>query len=52
MAAAISRYERFIEADATADPTPTLYGTFEDAVSGLRTSIPSLRARLEALIAQ
>jgi len=36
---------------ARSDPTPVKYATFEQAVAGLRTSIPELRQRLETLIA-
>jgi spore coat protein H len=49
--ASIDRYEQLIGAAAHADPTPTKYTSFDNAVSGLRASIPDMRARLEGLIA-
>jgi spore coat protein H len=51
MVAAIDRYAGVIGDAAHADPTPAKYLTFDQAVSGLRDSIPSMRARLEGLIA-
>lgn len=51
MVASIDRYSGVIRSAARADPTPTKYAPFEQAVSGLRASIPALRARLEQLIA-
>jgi spore coat protein H len=51
MVAAIDRYTAVIGDAARSDPTPTKYSTFDQAVSGLRSSIPAIRARLEALIA-
>ena len=52
MTATINRHERFIEAEAMADPTPTMYGTFAESVMGIRNSIPAQRERLEAMIAE
>jgi ubiquinone biosynthesis protein UbiJ len=49
--AAIDRYAAVIGDAARSDPTPTKYSTFDAAVSSLRSSIPSMRARLETLIA-
>jgi spore coat protein H len=51
MLAAIDRHVDFIQAEARADPTPTVYGTFEGSVEYLRSQIPSLRARFEQLLA-
>ena len=51
MTAAIDRHAGFIRAEVLADPTPLTYGTFDDAVSGLRNSIPALRARFEQILA-
>jgi spore coat protein CotH len=51
MVTAIDRYTEVIGDAARADPTPAKYLTFDQAVSGLRSSIPSMRARLEGLIA-
>ncbi len=51
MDATIDRYLDVIGDAARADPTPTVYSTFDAAVSGLRSSLPSIRARLEELIA-
>ena len=51
MVATINRYAQVIGDTARADPTPTKYGTFDQAVLGLRSSIPEMRARLETLIA-
>jgi spore coat protein CotH len=51
MTAAIDRYAALIADAAHADPTPNKYSTFDQAVSGLRSSLPSMRARLEKLIA-
>jgi hypothetical protein len=51
MVAAIDRYAAVIGDAARSDPTPTKYSTFDAAVSSLRSSIPSMRARLETLIA-
>jgi hypothetical protein len=52
MVANIDRYAQLIGDAARADPTPTKYSTFDNAVAGLRSSIPALRARLEKLIAE
>jgi spore coat protein H len=49
---AINEHADFVRAEAEADPTPPSYGSFESAVSTLRTSIPALRSRLEQLIAE
>jgi spore coat protein H len=49
--ASIDRYEQLIGDAARADPTPNMYSSFDNAVSGLRYSIPDIRARLEGLIA-
>ena len=46
----IARYEAFIADEAHADPTPSMYTSFDSAVAVLRDSIPDLRARLETLI--
>lgn len=51
MVSAIDRYVAVIADAAHADPTPTKYSTFDQAVAALRGSIPSMRARLEKLIA-
>jgi hypothetical protein len=51
MVAAINRYASVIGDAARADPTPTKYTTFDQAVAGLRTVLPDMRARLEKLIA-
>jgi len=51
MGAAIDRYTSVIGDAARSDPTPNKYSTFDQAVSGLRSVIPAMRARLEALIA-
>jgi spore coat protein H len=51
MVAAVDRYAGVIGDAARADPTPNKYSTFDQAVSGLRSSIPAIRARLESLIA-
>ena len=52
LTATINRYERFIEAEAAADPTISMYGTFAESVLGIRSSISAQRERLEALIAE
>jgi spore coat protein H len=52
MVAAIDRYTRLLADAAHADPTPPKYATFDQAVAGLRSSIPAMRARLESLIAE
>ena len=52
MLANINRHAQLIGDAARSDPTPTKYSTFDQAVSGLRSSIPALRARLEKLIAE
>lgn len=52
MVAAIDRYTRLLADAAHADPTPPKYATFDQAVAGLKSSIPALRARLETLIAE
>jgi spore coat protein H len=51
MVATINRYASVIGDAARADPTPTKYTTFDQAVSGLRALIPDMRGRLENLIA-
>ena len=52
MTATIDRYLALIGNAARADPTPTKYSSFDQAVISLRNLIPSMRARLETLIAQ
>jgi spore coat protein CotH len=52
MLAAISRHAAFIGDSARADPTPTKYSSFDQAVQNLRYTIPEQRTRLERLIAQ
>ncbi len=47
----IERHREYIGAEARVDPTPTMYGTFDGAVSGLRDGIPAMRDRLERLLA-
>lgn len=51
MLATIDRHAAFIADAAHADPTPSMYVSFDLAVAGLRETIPEMRARLEALIA-
>jgi spore coat protein H len=51
MNAAIDRYTAVIGAAARADPTPTMYSTFDQAVAGIKGSLPAMRDRLENLIA-
>jgi spore coat protein H len=51
MTTAVDRYAGVIGDAARVDPTPIKYSTFDQAVSGIRSSIPSMRARLEQLIA-
>lgn len=48
----IDRHAAFIAEEAHADPTPAMYATFDSAVENLRTTVPQLRERLEALIAE
>jgi hypothetical protein len=48
--AAIDRYTAVIGDAARSDPTPTTYSTFDQAVAGLRGSIPAMRDRLQKLI--
>jgi spore coat protein H len=48
---AIERHAAFIQKEVAADPTPTTYAPWSDAVAGLRSAVPDLRARLETLIA-
>jgi spore coat protein H len=52
MQANIDRYTQVIGDAARSDPTPIKYSTFDQAVSGLRSSIPAMRDRLEQLIAE
>jgi len=52
MVASINRYEELIADAAHADPTPIKYATFDETVAGLRSAIPSMRKRLEQLIAE
>lgn len=52
MRAVIDRNAAFIGDAARADPTPTKYSTFDQAVQNLRSNIGAQRARLEQLIAQ
>ena len=51
MTDAIDRHADFIRDEVLADPTPLTYGTFDGAVSGMRNSIPQLRARFEQILA-
>jgi spore coat protein H len=51
MNAAIDRYSDVIWDAAHSDPTPTMYSSFDGAVSTLRGLIPAMRERLEKLIA-
>jgi len=51
MTAAIDRHADFIREEVLADPTPLMYGTFDSAVSGMRSSIPALRTRFEQILA-
>jgi spore coat protein H len=51
MVAAIDRHAALIGDAARADPTRTMYSTFDQAVANLRSVVPALRARLEKLIA-
>ncbi len=46
----IDRHAAFIRDEIRKDSTPYTYATHEEAVAWLRSSIPALRARLEALI--
>lgn len=48
----IDRHAAFIAQEAHADPTPAMYAPFDSAVDNLRATVPELRDRLEALIAQ
>jgi spore coat protein CotH len=50
MVARIDHYTKVIGDAARSDPTPAKYSTFNEAVSGLRSSISIMRARLEKLI--
>ena len=52
MTSAIDRHVEFIEAAVRADPTPTTYTTFDNAVAYLKSAVPNLRARLESLMAE
>jgi hypothetical protein len=47
----INRYASVIGDAARADPTPNRYSTFDQAVAGLESVLPDMRARLEKLIA-
>lgn len=51
METTIDRYLAVIGDAARADPTPSKYTPFNQAVAGLRSGIPEMRARLEKLIA-
>jgi hypothetical protein len=51
MTDAIDRHADFIRAEVLADPTPLTYGPFDGAISGMRASIPQLRARFEQILA-
>jgi hypothetical protein len=51
MVAAIDRYTGVIGDAARSDPTPFKYIPFDQAVVGMRSLIPAMRARLEKLIA-
>jgi hypothetical protein len=48
----IDRFTDFIGDEARSDATPTMYGSFDNAVAGLKNVIPQLRDRLEAMIAE
>jgi hypothetical protein len=52
MIAAIDRHAAFIEDAVRADPTPTTYTSFDNAVAYSKRAIPNLRARLEGLLAE
>jgi hypothetical protein len=52
MTLAIDEHAAFIADAVRADPTPTTYTTFDNAVAYLRSAVPNLRARLEALMAE
>jgi hypothetical protein len=52
MNANIDRYQAVIQDAADADPTPTLYTTFDTAVANIRNTLPAIRQRLEKLIAK
>lgn len=45
-------YAALVRREAEADPKPSSYGSFSSAVAGMRSVIPALRSRLEALIAE
>jgi hypothetical protein len=47
----IDRYLDVIGDAARSDPTPTMYSTFDAAVSYVRSTLPAMRDRLEKLIA-
>jgi spore coat protein H len=51
MVAAIDWHAQLIGDAARSDPTPPKYATFDQAVAGLRDTVPAMRARLEQLIA-
>jgi len=51
MQATIDRHQEYIGAEARADRTPNMYGTFDASVAGLRDGIPAMRDRLEHLLA-
>ena len=51
MNALIERYLDVIGDAARSDPTPTMYSTFDAAVSYMESQIPTFRQRLETLIA-
>jgi spore coat protein H len=50
MTSLIDRYLGVIGDAARSDPTPTTYSSFDAAVTGLRSSLPAIRDRLEKLI--
>jgi spore coat protein H len=50
MLAAIDEHEAFIGEHARSGDTPTMYAPFDSATDTLRSTIPQLRQRLEALI--
>jgi len=47
----IERYRDYMGDEARADPTPTVYGSFDGSVDYTRSVIPDLRGRLERLMA-
>jgi hypothetical protein len=48
----IDNFTDFIGDEARKEATPTMYGSFDNAVAGLKDVIPQLRDRLESMIAK